>query len=313
LPEIDPEANEPIWGADVVADTGEADVTSGSGGYELYRVPAGDREVTASGCGYFDHTEPVALECGADTKVDLLLVCQGVLGGTVLDDATGTPLEGVAIDLTVDCEDVGRVFELSTETDAAGIWWMLVPLCGDDGEDDGNWTLTKSMDGYTTIEREGDEFADDFGFDSADCVAIGSDGCGLPFCVEDPCLSLIDEEIDNIDPERLVSIAYIQGRVYCDGMVSDNGVFDWGEEQPNTIVRLYEDTDKDLFGDLFMAQTLTDWTGFYQFPVEVDTDHDGDVDAADLNWFTVAAQPVEMAAPDMLADEHRVVNIDICP
>jgi hypothetical protein len=93
-------------------------------------------------------------------------------------------------------------------------------------------------------------------------------------------------------------------------MVSDNGVFDWGEEQPDTLVRLYED-DEALPGDTFMDETWTDVNGFYQFAVDVDPDGNGVVDDAN-NDFSVAAQPTEMAAWDILADEHRVVNINIC-
>jgi hypothetical protein len=320
FPEIDPEANEPIWGADVWVDTGQEDVTSASGGYELYEVPEGAREVSAVKCGYFEHMEPVDLECGADTKVDLLLVCQGILHGTVVDDATGTPLEGVELVLDVTCEDVGRDFHMEATTDADGVWWMLVPLCGDDTgpgvgqEDDGPWTLTKSKDGYSDIVREGTEFADQFGFDSSDCVAMSSDGCDpnvLAACA-DPCLALIDEEDDG--EERLVSKAYIQGRVFADGTVSCNGLFDWGEEQPNTLVRNYLDTDEALPGETFSQETWTDATGFYQFEVDVDPDGNGVVDDNN-NDFTVAAQPTEMAAFDIGPDEHRVVNINIgtCP
>jgi hypothetical protein len=301
-----------------IVDRPDQDITSASGGYELQRVEAGTWEVEADKCGYFPAYEFVDLECGADTKLDLLLVCQGILHGTVVDDATGTPLAGVQVDLTVNCMDVGRTFDLSATTGPDGVWWMLVPLCGDDTgptqEDDGPWTLTKSKDGYSTIVRTGTEFADQFGFDSSDCVAMSSDGCDpavLAACA-DPCLALIDEEVDNIDPERLVSKAYIQGRVYCDGTVSDNGVFDWGEEQPATLVRNYLDTDETLPGETFSQETWTDATGFYQFEVDVDPDGNGAVDDNN-NDFTVAAQPIEMAAFDMGPDEHRVVNIDICP
>ena len=316
FPEIDPEANEPIWGANVEADTGQTDVTSGSGGYELMRVPEGLRTVTASKCGYFTHSEDVDLDCGADTKQDLLLVCQGILHGTVVDDATNTPLAGVEVALTVTCEDVGRTFDMPpATTDANGVWWMLVPLCGDDTgtgvgqEDDGPWTLTKSKAGYSQIVREGLEFADDFGFDSDDCVGIGSDGCApavLAACV-DPCLALIDEESDG--EERLISLAYIQGRTFCDGLVSDDGVFNPGEEQPNVLVRLY-DADETGTAEFFMEEQLSNANGYYQFAIDLDPDGDGDVDES--NDFRVVAHPAWATVLDLLADVHAVRNLNVC-
>ena len=332
--DIDPEANEPIEGADVWADTGQEDVTSGSGGYELYEVPEGLRTVTASKCGYFEHSEEVDLECGADTKVDLLLVCQGVLGGYVEDDATDTPLEGVEVSLTVTCEDLDRTFEATATTDDEGYWWMLVPLCGDGGEADAPWTLTMSKDGYSLYEdgwvdadadgvsdvgEEGTEFADDMGFDSEDCVDINSSGCTDDFCppaAVEPCVALITSE--DYSDVSLISLAYIQGRTFCDGLVSDNGVFDPGEEQPNTLVRLYRDTDEDGDGDVFMEEQLSsDPGGFYQFVIDLDVDNDGvvtddDGGGLDEDDFAVVAWPAEEGATDLEPDEHRVVNLNIC-
>jgi hypothetical protein len=298
-------------------------------------VDEGLRTVSASKCGYYDHSEEVNLDCGADTKQDLLLVCQGVLGGQVFDDATDTALEGVEVSLTVDCEDLGRTFGpdegLTATTDDEGYWWMLVPLCGDAGEADAPWALTMSKDGYSLYEdgwvdtdldgvsdvgEPGTEFADDNGFDSSDCVGIGTDNCTDAFCPPpDGCVELIDsEDYGDVD---LSPNAYIQGRVFCDGLVSDNGLFDPGEEQPNSLVRLYRDTDEDGNGDVFMEEQLSDGNGHYHFVIDLDANHDGVVTddnggGADEDDFTVMSSPTEEAAIDMTAGENRVIGIDLC-
>jgi hypothetical protein len=305
----DPEANEPIPDAYVVADTGQEDWTSGSGGYELYRVPEGDRTVTASKCGFFDQSEEVALECGADTKQDLLLVCQGIKWGYVYDSATGAVVANADVALTVDCEDLGREYEMATTTDEDGLYYMLVPLCGESGQKDAAWTLTVSHHGYDLYVETGDQFAADHGWWPDDCVGQDSEGCTEPFCYTDgdldPCLSLIDAR-QNGDIS-LKSYAHVKGRVYCDGLVSDDGFFEWGEEQPDVLVKLYDDGSVNFYDHQY-----TDEKGYYDFTVSEDLILDGTY----FDWgdnLDVVVGTIVANADDVDPDEVVVVNVDICP
>ena len=307
-----PESNEPLPLANVAADTGQTDVTSAAGGYELYRVPAGRWQVTASKCGFFDWTESVDLECGADTKLDLLVVCQGVLWGYVYDAATNTPLPGVLVTLNVESPSLGRTWERQATTDSSGLWWMLVPLVGEKHEDPGagpfayaSWSLTMRKDGYNLYEDkykdDGDGvvdadddnyyFAEFMGWSDENCIGAGSHGCNEGFCTNAantalvPCLPQVDDQCyhpdggleTGCDPVRLVSRASIQGRIYCDGLVQDDNpdAFDPGEEQPNVLVRLYRDTNEDGAADVFMAQKWSDINGYYQFAIDLDINNDG--------------------------------------
>jgi hypothetical protein len=303
--EIDPEANEPLEDADVV-DLGSfiADTTSAAGGYELEGVPEGWRLVSASKTGFWSWAELMYLDCGADTQLDILLVCEATLEGTVYDAATGVPLPGALVELDIESTTLDRTWDLETTTDVDGTWSLTVPLVGDDDADDGPWTLIISKDGYSTfvdaweddgdgIPEDGEEntaFADDNGFDSSDCI--------------DPAT----ESYTN-DPVDLVSYAYVQGMTYCDGLVSANGTFDWGEEQPNVLVRLY-DADEAGVGELFMEEQRSDEYGYYQFTVDLDPD--GDLDIDESNDFRVVAHPAFATVLDLQADVHAVRNLDVC-
>ncbi len=330
----DPEAHEPLAGATVTADTGETDTTSYAGGYELMRLEGNAlRSVTAEKFGYYPWTEEVNLDCGADTNQDILLVCQGILYGTVEDAATGTAVEGAEVTLDVESLNLGRTWIISATTDANGLWWMKVPLVGDDGGVGvgpfafAPWTLTIRMegedyddwvDGYVDVNDNGivdvgDEniaFADEHGWNADDCVGSDSEGCtsGEDFC--DAPNNVFDDNVYTGSVSGLIHHAFIQGKVYCDGLVNNNNAFDPGEEQPNTLVKLYEDTDGDTNGDVFLEQMLTLSDGSYQFKVSLDTDGDGVIDRDD---YTVTAGTIEEAATNMTAGETRVVPIDICP
>ncbi len=307
-----PASNGPLGLANVVADTGQTDVTSGAGGYELIRVPADRREVTASKCGFFDWTESVDLECGADTQQDILLVCQGVLWGYVQDTATDTPLPGVLVTLNVESPSLDRTWQAEATTDSSGLWWMLVPLVGEKYEGPGaglsayaSWSLTMSKDGYSLYEDkykdDGDGivdpdddnyyFAEFMGWSDENCISAGSNGCNEGFCTKAansalvPCLPQTDDQCydpnggmeTGCDPVRLISKAYIQGMTYCDGLVRDDNpdAFDPGEEQRNVLVRLYRDINEDGVPDTFMAEQWSDANGYYQFEIDLDTNQDG--------------------------------------
>ncbi len=286
----DPEANEPVVGAAVTVDTGEDDdVTSASGGYELMRISEGLRTVTASKAGFFwTQSEEVDLECGADTKLDILMVCENTLTGTVTDEATGVPLEGVLVELDISGGTLDRTYDLEDTTAADGTWEITVPLV------DSAWTLTMSKDGYSDRVYSGLNFAINNGYETEDCF---------------------DGVEDSTDYETaLISHAYIQGKVFCDGLVDDDGVFNPGEEQAGVLVRLYADIEPDGDGDIWEQSYTTGADGFYQFVVSLDRlpadpGPDGVVDSID---YTVVAWPTESTAGTMTADEHRVINIDIC-
>ena len=149
-------------------------------------------------------------------------------------------------------------------------------------------------------------------FESEHCVGVGSAGCdsGEAFC--DPPNDVFEDHEYFRSVSQLIHHAFIQGRVYCDGLVNNNGVFDPGEEQPNTTVSLYEDLVPLGDGDIFLppSQLSSDPDGFYQFEVSLDTDGDGAIDRDD---YTVTAGIQEVAFTDMGAHETRVINIDICP
>jgi hypothetical protein len=327
---IDPEGHEPLQGADVWDDTGETDVTSYAGGYELQRLASGTRTVTASKCGYFEHSEEVDLECGADTQLDLLLVCQGVLWGQVVDSSTGAVIEGADVSLWVYSPNLDREWNLTATTDANGYWFIVAPIVGE-SEDEfapnsyAAWTLTITKDGYDVFtdayDDDGDgvvdpdddnyAFADDQGWNGNDCVAVDSEGCDpddFPagsddFC-DDPCTELLDEEefVGSVTP--LNSTARVQGRTYCDGLVSEDGDFQWGEEMGGVLVRLYDDGSDTLYDS-----TTSDATGFYQFLVSEDL-------IPGFTWgddLDVVALPADEDADDVDPDETIVVFLDLCP
>ncbi|MBC8264299.1 MAG: carboxypeptidase regulatory-like domain-containing protein, partial [Anaerolineales bacterium] len=176
--EANPEANDPLQGASVWADTfnlldpdtyTQADTTSYAGGYELTRVPAGTRTVVAGKfmdgkpVHYYPWAEQVELKCGADTQLDILLVCTGTLTGTVIDHATGVPLEEALVELDVESTTLGRTWSMSTTTEANGTWSLTVPLVGDNIAQDAPWTMTISKDGYDDRVTHNHAFADDNG------------------------------------------------------------------------------------------------------------------------------------------------------
>ena len=343
-----PGSNGPLGLANVVADTGQSDVTSGAGGYELIRVPSGNRRVTASKCGFFDWAESVDLKCGADTRLDLLLVCQGVLWGVVHDAATNTPLPGVLVTLNVESPSLGRTWHSKATTDSSGLWWMLVPLVGEKDEPGpagpnayASWSLTMSKDGYSLYEdkykdADGDGviepteanyyFAEFMGWNSADVVGSESAGCNETFCnttankalvpclpaIEDKCYDPDGGQDAGCDPVRLISKAYIQGRTFCDTPVTDG--FQWGEEQPNVLVRLYRDNapvGTRGAEDAFMAEQRSDATGYYQFEISLDVDNDGMVEDTE-NDFIVVAHPASEFVENLGPDAHKVKNLDVC-
>ena len=341
-----PGSNGPLGLANVVADTGQSDVTSGAGGYELTRVPSGNRRVTASKCGFFDWAESVDLKCGADTRLDLLLVCQGVLWGVVHDAATNTPLPGVLVTLNVESPSLGRTWHSKATTDSSGLWWMLVPLVGEKDEPGpagpnayASWSLTMSKDGYSLYEdkykdADGDGviepteanyyFAEFMGWNSADVVGSESAGCNETFCnttankalvpclpaIEDKCYDPDGGQDAGCDPVRLISKAYIQGRTFCDAPVTDD-VFQWGEEQPNVLVRLYKDNVDPVTllpgskgaEDTFLEEQRSDANGYYQFELDL---------VANGDDYMVVAHPDWGFATNVTADQHIVRNLNIC-
>jgi len=332
----DPEAHEPLQGADVEADTGQTDTTSYAGGYELMRVEAGLRTVTVEKFGYYTDTVGVELDCGADTKQDFLLVCQGILWGIVTDEATGAVIEGAEVTLDVESLNLGQTWPISATTDVNGIWWMFVPLVGDDPDAGvgpfafAPWDLRISKDGYDVFEDlyvdtneneevdkvagEEDEniaFADEQGaggWNADDCVGADSEGCTSDedFC--DPPNDVFEDHPYVGSVTGLNPYATVQGRVYCDGLVvdTDPGVFNPGEEQPNVLVKLLNDGATTLYDSMY-----TNANGFYQFTVGEDL-LDG------FDWLTnndldVCAS-TECENADNVDPGHTVViNIDICP
>ena len=331
--QVDPEASEPlvnayVWDSetDWQPTSTDWDTTSYSGGYELTRVPSGDRIVSAWKFGYYPRVELVELECGADTKQDFLLVCQGILYGTVEDAATNTAIEGTEVTLDVWSVTLGRTWHITATTDDEGLWWMIVPLVGNAEDDDAPWTLTISMAGYDDwvdrwvdnngngIPEDGEPntaFADDVAagadpFDSSDCVGVGSEGCnsGEDFCAA-PNNVFEDHAYVGSDTE-LNAYAKVQGRVYCDGLVSDSNpdLFNPGEEQPNVLVKLLKDGGVSLYDSKY-----TDASGFYQFTVG----HDFYPDFVFGNNLDVCASTECKNADGVDPGETIVININICP
>ena len=292
-----PEANEPLVGADVVAakeDPDVTDVTSYAGGYELIRVSSEiTQTVTASKSGFWTQSEDVWLDCGADTQLDILLVCEGTLTGVITDTATSVPLAGVLVELDITSTTLPGhgPWDLETTTNASGVWSLTVPLVGSASTADAPWTLKMSLAGYDDRDYAGTSFAANHTYVTDDCF----DGNATRDFYRTP----------------LISKAYIQGRVFCDGLVSDNNAYNPGEEQAGVLVRLYKETSTvpakpgEVWEQSFT--TLTD--GLYQFTVSLDRNFDGTIDA---QHYTVVAHPTEETAFTITADEHRVVNIDIC-
>ncbi len=329
----DPEAHEPLQGATVL-DLASLiwDQTSYAGGYELTRVPEGLRLVTASKFGYYPWLETVNLECGADTQQDLLLVCQGILYGTAVDEATATAIEGAEVTLDVDSLNLGRTWHITATTDASGLWWMFVPLVGDTPDAGvgpfafAPWDLRISKDGHDLFEDlyvdvnlngivdVGDEniaFADEHGWNADDCVGSDSAGCtsGEDFCDAPNDVFEDHEYVGSVS--LLNGYATVQGRVFCDGLVSDNGSFNPGEEQPNVLVRLHDGGGVTLYNSMY-----TDANGFYQFTVghdfypDFDFGENLDVVASGVSEDTENYPPGDDGVDP---SENIVINIDICP
>ena len=334
--EVNPEANEPLVGASVWADTFDlldpdtytnADTTSYAGGYELTRVPAGARTVSAWKFAYYPWIELVELECGADTKQDLLLVCQSILYGFVSDEATGAPVEGAEVTLDVESLTLGRTWHVTATTNADGLWWMIVPLVGNAEDDDAPWTLTISKEGYDDwvdayedldddgVVEDGEPntaFADDVAeFNSDHCVGVGSEGCnsGEDFC-EAPNDVFTDKEYTESVTE-LNAYATVQGRVYCDGLVQDNDAFNPGEEQPNVLVKLLDGSGTTLYDSMY-----SDSNGHYQFTIghdiypDFDFGENLDVVASGVTEDTENYPPGNDGIDPA---ETIVININICP
>jgi hypothetical protein len=106
---IDPNTNTPVRGAQVVAATGIArltTVTDEAGSYRLDRLAAGDWQVTASKGGYiswqygqrrpFQLPPPIALGRGQEFTADIPLTRGGAISGRISDEFGG-PLAGLHV------------------------------------------------------------------------------------------------------------------------------------------------------------------------------------------------------------------------
>jgi len=251
--------------------------TNEDGYYQILNVPGGDRVFEAAKTGYLTGRKTVKVVCEATTVVTFELICNtNKITGVVTDGATGVPIEGVAV--TAEWE----AYEGTTDTGMAS----------DVTDEDGYYELTdlpKEVEFTLTFSKKG--------YDNQ-VVTVGpftADTCG---------------ESEEVNVE-MISHAFIQGRIWCDGLVSDNGVFDPGEEQADVLVRLYRDTNEDSTADEYYLSDTSDANGFYKFEVSVDPDFDGTVESGE-DWFVVNVQDVNVVVKDVTPDEVRIVNIDIC-
>ncbi len=131
----------PIQGASVSADTGQGDVTDGTGSYELTNVAAGMRTITASADGFVAQNQQVNVTDGATIAVNFTLDPQpagnATIKGAVRADNTGAKLAEVLVETDGESATTNKGGKYNIRDVPAGIK-----------------TVTASKDGYETQPME---------------------------------------------------------------------------------------------------------------------------------------------------------------
>jgi len=252
--------------------------TNAAGYYQILNVPGGFQVFEAAKTGYLTGHKLREVVCEATTTVTFALICNtNVITGVITDGATAVPIQGATVTARwafyADTTDDGAE---SATTGATGAYTI------EDLPKDVNITLTVEMAGYDDLIATVQAFTDDT--------------CGE---------TLTDKNF------AMISHAFIQGRIWADGLVTDNGDFEPGEEQANVLVRLYRDTNCDgSTADVYYKSDISDSDGFYKFVVSLDPDFNGAVEL-DERCFVVNVQDVNEFVPNVTPDEVVIRNINI--
>lgn len=270
------EIHEPLMGVEVSLDSVADGTTSSTGHYFIGDVPEGPYTASASKTGYLTREKPVTVICAEDVFLDFELACLNPLTITVKSSTDPyPPIQGATVVVTyTNPYDAGTDTQ-SELTNASGQAVFDIPILCDTGPQ--SVVYSASAAGFDT---------------NSDTMSQWGEG---------PCDAYASDEI------QLNSHAFVQGRVWCDGLVSDNDYFDVGEEQAGVLVKLYTNNVAK-----FLDDRTTDADGFYKFEVGNDLYPDFDfVDATDD--LDVVANTQKVDVDNLLPDETRVVNFNICP